>query len=268
MGATAGGRDWTAAISDLDIDALDAPLAADVRSSLERGVEAGVVYEVCGDPDCQFRAAVKRAVTAIAARDERGLLLRFLTKGPYTSAGRIKAKEKRALLSDDEVAAAIRLIHSSAINSFQGALAELLAVGAVCEVVERAFGKGGPRVFAGDAILARKPRRSEWAKSADLHVIEMEDDGSRVAVLGVAEVKSYVTTPERLRNQLAQHLRRPRRGLLVQGRHVAAERVRVGAPGAPATRICVVPSSWKLSRAVQFRSDGTHDIDTADHDAS
>lgn len=125
----------------VDLGFLDEDLAADVGSSLEVGLAANAALEDLGGPDDLFRAAVARAIRSIEAKDRDALLPRFLTRGPYFESGKIPRERRKEFLTDEEVAAAIRLVHSSVINSFQGALAELLALGPVCQVARQAFGK-------------------------------------------------------------------------------------------------------------------------------
>ncbi|QQR72941.1 MAG: hypothetical protein IPJ17_15810 [Holophagales bacterium] len=245
-------------VADVTLGFVEEALACDIEKSLLAGLGRGAVFEDPGGPDDLFRSAVARAIRAIHAKDADGLMPQFLAKGPYFDAGEIPQERMADFLSDESVAAAIRFIHSSAINSFQGALAELLAVGPVCAIVERVFGSNSPRVFCGDTVLARKPRIGSWGKAADLHLLDVQGEGTlaEAFVRGVVEVKSYITTPEKLRFQVAQHLKRPSRGLLVQGHEISMERVRPDPKGSPPIEIMVVPSDWALSREICFDRDG------------
>ena len=247
--------------SAVSIKFLPRELARDVRASLKAGIAAGAVFEDKGGPDSQFRAAVKRAVKAIEAKDKSDLLPRFLSLGPYFE-GKNKPIPKRLARkyqSDAEVAAAIRFIFSSAINSFQGQLAEMLAVGPVVRLArELAIGPGKenlPRTFVGDSVLAHPLSRKTWAKAADLHLLEVgagTHTTTPVTVHGVVEVKSYAATADWLRPQVEKHIARARRGLLIQGREFNSKWVVLGGgPDGPA-QIVVVPGTWEMPRAFSF----------------
>lgn len=236
---------------DVDIGFLDGELAGDVEASLGAGFEAHAVFEGGETPDDVFRAALGRAITAIAARDQDGLLPRFLRLGPYEREGPIPSRLAGKRLADDEVARAIRFIHSSAINCFQGALAELLAVGALARLAKERFpGRRRPRLFVGDTVLAPQTGRRRWAKAADFHLLRRVGSGE-VEVAAVAEVKSFCTSFERLAPQLSAHLARASRGLLVGGEEQATVSPRKPAGGP--LRVAVVPDDWPLSRRFAYR---------------
>lgn len=201
-----------------------------------------------------FRAAVGRAITAIAARDRDGLLPRFLRLGPYEREGPIPARLAGKRLADEEVARAIRFIHSSAINCFQGALAEMLAVGALARLAKERFsGRRRPRLFVGDTVLAPQTGRRRWAKAADFHLLRRLASGE-VEVAAVAEVKSFCARFEQLAPQLSSHLARAARGLLVGGEEQAMVSPRKAGRGP--LRVAVVPDDWPLSRRFAYRDEG------------
>ncbi len=242
---------------------LDEALARDVRASLQFGIGSGAVFERDGSPDELFTAAIKQAITAIESRERSALLRRFLSVGPYTSWKDIPPALAAQYMSDAEVAAAIRFVFSSVINTFQGQLAEMLAVKPVTKLAREAFalaeGATGPRVFVGDTVRARPMRRKGWAKGADFHLLEQDGDkqsSSHVMVHGVVEVKSYAVSPERLLPQLNRHLMRATRGLEVVGAPIGPGRIRLGDGARPPARVVVTPDTWKLPRRFWFEDSG------------
>jgi hypothetical protein len=250
-------------LEDVTLEFLDAEVSRDVRASLEAGLTAGAVFEHRGGADQLFRAAVWQAIKAIESKDKDDLLPRFLSVGPYFDKGPIPREIAGRYMPDPEVAAAIRLIFHSAINSFQGQLAELLAVRPAVRLAQEIGGPtglaGAPQIFVGDAARAHPLRGNAWLKAADLHLLDLgvaADGAQSVTVRGLVEVKSYSVSAERLRPQVEKHLRRARRGLEVQGEEIPAKRVGMGgAPDGPA-RILVVADTWKLPRRFRFDSKG------------
>ncbi len=246
---------------------LDEELAGDVRASLEAGIAARAVFEDEGGPDELFQAAVRRAITAIESKDRDDLLPRFLSVGPYFDSGSIPTEAARQYMSDREVAAAIRFIFFSAINCFQGELAEILSVGSVVrlggEIAGHEGAVGPARVFVGDTVFAHPLQRHTWSKAADFHILEFgvdRDGGTRLTVRGVAEVKSYTTSAERLRPQLERHVARARLGLRLQGEEIDAERIVTGRGAEDPAQIAVVPETWKLPRRFRFEKDGERNL--------
>jgi hypothetical protein len=240
---------------DIGLADLEPRIAEDLWSSIEKGIAAGAALESTGDPEEVFRWAIQRCAQAIARESRAPLLRRFLTAGPYGKSGEIPAERIHEFQSDDDVAATIRFIHASVISGFQGVLAELLAIGPLCELSHQVFGARQPRLFAGDTVRARVTSGRRIAKGSDFHLLDEDGSGpeARVALRGVAEVKSYALAPDKLRAQLDRHLARARRGLEILGRDVAGERVDLGGAGNPPLRIVVEPSSWKLPRSFSFR---------------
>ena len=232
-------------------------LIDDVHASLEAGIAAGAFFEDDGGPDELFDAAARRATTAIESKDNGDLLPRFLSVGPYVDSGRIPPEVTAEYMSDGEVAAAIRFIHSSAINAFQGALAEMLAVGPVARLAQEVAGAEAPRVYVGDTVKAHLLRRNGWAKAADFHLLSMGGaKGEGITVRGVVEVKSYAISTERLWLQVEKHLTRACLGLQVQGKKYAGGRVAVGGGADGLAQIVVVPDTWKLPRSFRFETKG------------
>ena len=235
-------------------------LIDDVHASLEVGIDAGARFEDQGGSDALFDAAVRRAITAIESNDKGDLLPRFLSIGPYIDSDPIPPGVAAEYMSDADVAAAIRFIHSSAINAFQGALAEMLAVGPVARLAQEVAGAEAPRVYVGDTVKAHPLRRNGWAKAADFHLLSIGGaKGEGITLRGVVEVKSYAISAERLWQQVEKHLTRACRGLQVQGNKYAGGRVAVGGGADGPAQIVVVPDTWKLPRSFRFetKDDGT-----------
>lgn len=226
-------------------------LAQDIWTSVERGIAAGAALEGDGDPEAHFRAAVQRSARAIARETRAPLLRRFLTAGPYPDGGAIPKERATEYQSDRDVAATIRFIHASVISAFQGALAELLAIGPLCDLAVHVFGERTPRLFAGDTVRALVRSGRGFAKAADFHLFDRAA-ADTVRLLGVAEVKSYSVAPEKLRAQLDRHLSRAQRGLEISGRVVTGDRLEIGDWPAVPLRVVVEPAEWRLSRGFRF----------------
>jgi len=238
-------------------------LIDDVHASLEAGIDAGARFEDQGGSGALFDAAVQRAITAIKSKKRHELLRRFLSVGPYIDSGPIPPEVAAEYMSDADVAAAIRFIHSSVINAFQGALAEMLAVRPVVlltrEIGQPAGDPGTLRAFVGDTVKARPLRRNGWAKAADFHLLSGGGgEGDEVTVRGVVEVKSYAISAEPLWLQVEKHLARARRGLLVLGEEYAGKRVVIGGGVDGPARIVAVPDIWELPRSFRFETKGEH----------
>lgn len=238
-------------------------LSRDIRSAIGSALAAEAVFPVGADPVSIFRATLAESIRDIERHPIGKLFRTFMTKGPYVDSGPIPAAKRHRYLSDDEVARVTAFIHSFMVNSFKGAVAELLAAGAVTRLVKRLGREGslssGARVFVGDAALAKETKGSGWRKGADLHILEegVGDRGRIVRLAGVVEVKSYFLSEWRLKEQIGQHIRRARRGLLIRG---AASPFRKVMPtydvSDPVMQITVQPADWLLPRSFRFRKYG------------
>jgi len=239
-----------------DFDLLDEDLATDVKSSLAGGKKGGAIFEVPGPPVLHLREAVKHAIKAIEAKDRSALLPRFLEFGPLVKDKKYLDPKRNKRLSDDETAAAIRLIFSSAINSFQGQLAEMLAMGAVLKLQKDQPALQGAVLHIGDAVKARKLNKNVWAKAADMHLLAGGGGakGDRYEVRGLVEVKSYRLKDESLMRQLDRHATRARRGLYICGEEVPAKSIQMGGRGIRPVKIAVVPDEWPMPRSFAFET--------------
>lgn len=234
-------------------DVIDPRLADAVRRSIAGALRAGAVFPGRRDPKALFRRAVGDAITSI---EERGdLLKQFLELGPYERRGRIPAKLRGLRLPDAEVSRAIAFIYCHVVNSFKGALTELLAVGEVVTLLEHLRREGvirdTPKVFGCDSV--RLPgSQGGWKKGADMHLLR---ERSRAPLLyeqvGVVEVKSYRRSRARLARQLRQHVARSTKGaqILAGSGSLEVATLRVIEPQ---LLVAVVPSGWKLSREFWF----------------
>lgn len=235
-------------------------LASDVRASIGEALAAGAVFAVKGGPLAVFRAALESSIREIEGHERGRLLQRFLFEGPYEDVGDIPSGKVSKHLSDEDTATAIAFVHSFMVNSFKGAVAELLACGPCVRLVRELQAAGrlpdGARVFAGDAVLAATARGGVYAKGGDLHVLAGRLAASPpgpIDLLGVAEVKSYRCSQRKLRGQIGRHFERGAWGLRILGEEVAGERVRRGGTARlQPVAIGVVPASWKLPRDIEY----------------
>jgi hypothetical protein len=239
---------------------LGARLGGDVASALEAAVAGGAIFPASQDLLHIFRHALADAIRNIESHPLGRLFQAFMLKGPYEDRGEIPEGLVSERLSDTETAITIRFIHSHMVNCFKGAVTELLAVAACLRLLRQLQHNGefpsAARLFVGDAVGVRRAKGAGVLKGADLHIlIEGNRVGaaSHVVVAGVAEVKSYIRSQERLRGQIERHLQRTRHGLCVGGFHYPAEKVVVGhGLDRHTVRIAVVPSAWKLPRSFRF----------------
>lgn len=235
-------------------------LEGDVNSAIEAALAGGVVFPGTAKPLAIFRESLTTSIRDIESHRRGRLLQKFLTKGPYADVGEIPAAPRDKWLGDDETALAIRFVHSFMVNSFKGAVTELLASAPCLSVLEQLQRQGvlpgDARLYAGDAVRTPRLRKPGFAKGADLHILIVHgrsDATPIVTVAGVAEVKSYFRSEERLRTQLDQHLRRARQGVEICGARVPQECVTIGyREGHQAVRLMVLPSDWPVPRTFRF----------------
>lgn len=159
-------------------------------------------------------------------------------------------------MKDAEVAAAIRFIFASAINAFQGQLAEMLAIRAVLDAGKSIAGLDPAVLHIGDAVKAPKRGNEDWAKAADFHWLSWTGAGAKasVEVRGLVEVKSFAAVEEKLLLQLRGHAARARRGLRIGEEEVAGKRITLGGPRREVVKIAVVPDTWLLPRRYAFET--------------
>ena len=249
------------AVSELaqsvDFGLLPEPLAAAVRSSLERAIGRGAVFESGTTPLKIFQHAVDNATRDIRQHPRGELLQRFITQGPYECGGEFPPDLTGKRLTDDETAKAIRFVFSWMVSAFQGRLAELLAAGPIVDLLEPLKARGeipsGATVYMGDAVTAPRVSGAGRAKAADLHALSddgVSSAGPRVRVHALGEIKSYAVSERRVRRQLAMHVARCRLGLVIQDEAITANDI-VLAPEPP-LMVWVEPASWKLPRGFRF----------------
>jgi len=235
-------------------------LGRDARSSLQAALRGGTVFAKGTTPMAIFREALAASIRQIENHPRGRLFQEFLRRGPYEDVGPIPRALVRQRLSDEQVASAITFIYSHMVNSFKGALTELLAAKPCLQVLRQLRHEGRlpskAQLYVGDAVLARRASGRDHLKAADLHILV--DRPSRhsvpgMIVAGVTEVKSYVISVDRLQRQLQGHLARARRGLRVGGTEYTPEQVQLGSgKRRHVIRITVVPSRWTLSRCFHF----------------
>jgi hypothetical protein len=151
-------------------------------------------------------------------------------------------------------------IYSFIVNTFQGCLAEILALPPCLKIVSDLADRGRmPRdahIYAGESVRVQAVSGSGRAKGADLHILSEhrgEGPASGVSVLGVVEVKSYPRPWKLLLAQLSSHLRAARRGLAVRGMNYDPKRIEVAAVP---VQIAVVPAGWHPPRTFRFVEQG------------
>lgn len=247
---------------------LGPKLSADVRASIREAREAGTVFPTRGGTLAVFRATLASCIRDIEDHDRGRLLQRFLLQGPYEDVGDIPAPIAPHRLSDGETAAAIAFVYSFMVNSFKGALAELLACRPCLRLLRTLQAEerlpASARFFAGDAVEVPTLESSRFAKGADLHLLNIGPEGWAVGwvdLLGAVEVKSYPASQRRVREQIERHVQRGSRGLRILGTQTDGRRVRLGGQRQrEPVAIVVVPGTWRLSRAIAFDDAGGREV--------
>jgi hypothetical protein len=235
-------------------------LGKDVKSALRAALSGGVVFANGHDALGIFRQTLAASIRNIESHPRGRLFQEFLLKGPYEDAGEIPLALVSQRLSDADSAATITFIYSHMVNCFKGGVAELLAVKACLHLLSHLQRYGelprNARLYVGDSVGIHRARGKGFLKGADLHILIEEqrpNAATSIAVAGVTEVKSYIRSESRLREQLDRHLRRTKQGLQVCGVGYPAEKVNVGyGKDRRVVRIAVLPSDWKLPRSFRF----------------
>jgi len=243
-------------------DLLGTQLGWDLELALKAALEAGAVFPVGTDPMSIFRSTLQASICDIEA-DKRGLLFqRFLRDGPYEGEGDSPLDLYDKRLTERETASAITFIYSFMVNSFKGAITELLAAAACQQLMrEPRFADTLPpstRLFVGDAVMVNRALGKNKAKGADLHFLVIdghESEAPCVTVAGVGEVKSGHKSSGAIVAQLEKHILRAKRGIRVSGVDYSGSQVRLGRrPDGRIIRISIQPSDWPLPRTLRFET--------------
>lgn len=245
----------------VDFALLGSSLGKDVEYSLQAALSDGAVFANGHDALLIFRQAITASIRDIESHPRGKLFQEFLLKGPYDDVGEIPTTLVGQRLSDADVASAITFIYSHMANCFKGAVTELLAAKPCLNLMRRLQQGGrlprGVRLYVGDSVSTHRTKGKGLLKGADLHIlIEEHTPGSAsgIVVAGVAEVKSYLRSESRLRDQLDRHLLRVSRGLRVGGVDYPPGKVTMGyGRDQRVARIAVLPSKWKLPRSFRFQ---------------
>lgn len=243
----------------LDEDALDSPLGRDLTASVMSGSDSRLAICEGPDPLSAFRGVIRRVVRDIESHP-RGVVLQRWLVGEFRSGSDALCEDESISqpLSDEEVGLAIRFLRHHVVPKFQGGLAELLAIGPCAKLVGSLIRGGllpaGSRLYMGGLVRAPRVTSSVMDQVADGILIEQShEDAAHAVIGGVLEVKSYRSSPRRLRRQVDQHLDRMRQGLRVEDRDYRQGQVTVGLGSAnDIVRIVVEPASWKLPRTITW----------------
>ena len=206
-----------------------------------------------------FEGATAVATRNLHAHSQGTLFPRLILCGPLEEEQPYARGERvDGPLTDDEAEVAIELVRSLMINHFKGALAELLALGPVVDLVEAMFPEeiddGALRLYWGDAIRQQSESLStgrRYLKGADGLLLRLSKKGERPGLAAIIEVKSMRLSVPRLRAQLRQHERRLRWGLEVEeepGTFVEYKAVAGHTRGSDPALIAVIPGGARLSR--------------------
>jgi len=239
---------------------ISSEIGCDLNSALGAALGGGAVFPDGSDPLSIFRKTLSTSITDIETHPRGKLFQEFLRKGPYGDSGEIPAEMVDQYLSDAETISVITFIYSHMVNCFKGAVTELLASNACMRLMQYLQRNGdlpaNARLYVGDSVGVHRPNGKGVLKGGDLHILVDEGEAggdAGITVAGVVEVKSYIPSQNRLREQLDRHVRRVASGLRVDGVDYSAKNVNVGyGPRRRVTHITVVPSDWKLPRSFRF----------------
>ena len=245
-------------------DLIASDLGHAVESALQIALKGRAIFPDRTDPLMIFRQSVAASIREIETHPLGELFQEFLLKGPYEDIGDFPAELVGQRLSDADTSAIINFIYSHMVNCFKGAITELLAAEPCMELIRRLQRNNDlprkTRLYIGDSVRVHTPNGKRLLKGADLHIMVEERRPNFppcVSLVGVAEVKSYICSARRLREQLDQHLRRAKRGVRVNGVDYPAEKVTMGyGRNRRVARIAVLPSDWKLPRSFRFKKSG------------
>ena len=250
--------------ASVGFDLLGEQLGGDVERAVGAALGAGAVFSGGGNALAVFRRTLALSIRDIV-KDERGRLFqRFLRDGPYEEAGPIPPELKGKRLTPVECAEAITFVYSFMVNSFKGAVTELLAAGACQRLIRdprvSARLSAGAKMYVGDSVMVRRPSGKGGLKGADLYILAVDNrhaNVARVNVTGLIEVKSGHKSEEAFARQLDKHVRRARQGLIVTGRDYPPNRVSLGSRNVgEVIRVTVLPSEWPLPRTLRFEQRG------------
>lgn len=166
------------------------------------------LVEALGDNPAEFDQMIGRVARELETNPRRAIFLQFLSDDRQ--------------LRDEEVADLVEYLYSSIVNNFKGELAELLSR----RVLHRFSARlGGGEIIAGWDVAEPQLRlvagKPSWRKGADALVVRNE--GSRLIIIAVAEIKSYRASASRMQLQIAKHIARLQKGLRLRGRELAAD---------------------------------------------
>ena len=247
-------------VQSVDFELIGAGLGKDVKAALKIALAGGAVFSTGADPLTIFRKTLAGSIRNIEQHPRGKLFQAFLLKGPYENSGEIPVEMVKQRLSDDECAAAINFIYSFMVNSFKGAVTELLATKACMKLIKHLKETSqlpvDVRLYVGDAVRVYRPTGKGFLKGADMYILT-QNGGTRrspaITVAGVVEVKSYKKSRKQLLGQIDQHFRLAKRGLWVDGNEYPGEKITIGYGKNPKMlRIAVLPSDWKLPRSFRF----------------
>lgn len=240
-------------IEEITFDFFPQELSADLRHSIESGLAVGATITNCSDSLSILRKAVAETITAIEGRSK--ILQRFLNLGPYWSEGDIPNEMKSHCLSDEETAEAVRFIYHHMVNCFQGKLAELLAIEPCIQIMNNLKAKkklpNDAKLLIGDSVLTGKIKVDKIGKGADFHILHTNTVDNTVELFAVGEVKSYIRSQKKLKQQLDDHVKRAKYCMKIGDKIFAQDNI---IKTNSIIKISCVPSSWKLSKEFTFEN--------------
>ena len=165
-------------------DLLGERLGGDVERAVSTALKAGAVFPGGGEALTIFQNTLAASIRNIEDDDRGRLFQRFLRDGPYEHEGPIPPELKGKRLTAEECATAITFVYAFMVNSFKGAVTELLAAGACQRLMQdarlAAMVPTGARLYVGDSVLVRRKSGKGGLKGAKLKIFIWEENPSNI----------------------------------------------------------------------------------------
>jgi hypothetical protein len=109
------------------------------------------------------------------------------------------------------------------------------------------------KLYIGDSVGVHRRSGNGVLKGGDQHILIREGGLESVTVAGITEIKSYIPSQNRLREQLDRHLRRVKQGLRLKNEKHSKMKVKVGCGSNHRVfHFYVVPAAWRLPKTFRF----------------
>ncbi len=240
-------------------------LASEIHGSIASGLNCPFVHLTEGKAVWQvFQASLNAAIRDIEDHPRGKLFRRLIEFGPHhPDDPRAETSDGETVLSDPECEEAVTFIFSHMVNRFKGELAELLALEPCIHLTQQQKTNGSLpadiRLHWGEVVEERRWLGTEgqgcwggFCKGADGLITRTASN--KLEVCGIVEIKSMYQSERLLLKQIDHHIRRLKGGVRLTGTETDYDMISVRPD---VLRIMVIPSSWKVSRELDWEA-GEH----------